>query len=743
LLDAEKRQLERIVHKLAVTARPWAYAAQVSILAAAYFAVAKLSLLLAVPPGYASAMESGSGIALAALLLFGSRLWPGVWVGAAAALFTVEDSALAAGTMASGLTLSVLAAAALIRRHVGVPYRFTRVDQVVKFVAFCGAAAMISATLGLLAIAVTHPLARWELVLNWWAWWQGDVTGMILLTPLLLSWIAPGTVRWSSDKAIEGALFGALLLAACYIIFNDTGARSTAFILVPFIVWAAFRFGQRETNSAVAAVSVIALWYTISEQTGPFAGAPVYESLLILLTFIGTLMFTGLVLRTVLHQLDQAMQELQQKQRELETRVRERTLALEQANRRLQEDISARQRAERMLQETEQRFRLMVESVVDYAIFMLDPEGRVTSWNAGAQRIKGYAAEDILGEHLSRFYAQEDLEQRKPERELAVAAAEGRFEDEGWRVRRDGSMFWAHFVITAVRDESGALLGFAKVTRDLTERNRVEADLIRSKVAAEKASEAKSQFLANMSHELRTPLNSLLILAKLLADNVGGNLTPKQVKFADTIYASGMDLLSLINDLLDLAKIESGAITKLDIAPSPVADVRTDLERTFSQIAQEKSLRFAISIDRDVPETIPTDMPRLKQVLKNLLANSFKFTRQGEVALRVSLARSGWSATHPRLAPAPGVIAFSVSDTGIGIPEEKQKVIFEAFQQADGGTSRQYGGTGLGLSISRELTRLLGGEIGVHSTPGKGSVFTVYLPLAEQAATQLSRSSSS
>jgi PAS domain S-box-containing protein len=728
----------------AVMTRPWAYAAQVGILAVAYFAAAKLSLGLAVSPGYATPIEPGCGIALAALLLYGNRIWPGVWIGSAAAMFTVEHSVLAAITIATGHTLSSLAAATLTRRHVGVPYRFVRVEQVVKFVAFCGAAAAISATLGVLAVAALHRLAHWELLWNWWTWWQGDATGKILMAPLILSWIAPGTVRWNSDKLVEGLLFGMLLFAACYIIFSYTGDQhSTAFILVPFIVWAAFRFGQRETNTAVAVVSAIALWYTVSQQTGPFAAPPKHEALLVLLTFIGTLMFTGLVLRTVLHQLDRAMHELQQKQRELETRVRERTLELEQANRRLEDDIAARKRAERMLQETEQRFRLMVESVVDYAIFMLDPQGRVTSWNAGAQRIKGFAAEEIVGQHLSRFYAQEDLEQGKPARELALAAAEGHFEDEGWRLRKDGSMFWAHYVITAVRDESGVLLGFAKVTRDLTERNRVEADLIRAKVAAEKASEAKSQFLANMSHELRTPLNSLLILAKLLADNVGGNLTGKQVKFAETIYASGMDLLSLINDLLDLAKIESGAITTLDIAPSRVEDVREDLERTFSQVAQEKGLRFSIGIDEDVPATIPTDMPRLKQVLKNLLANAFKFTRNGEVTLRVSLARSGWTPTHARLAAAPSVIAFCVSDSGIGIPEDKQKVIFEAFQQADGSTSRQYGGTGLGLSISRELTRLLGGEIRLHSTPGKGSTFTVYLPLAEQASPQLTWASSS
>jgi PAS domain S-box-containing protein len=351
---------------------------------------------------------------------------------------------------------------------------------------------------------------------------------------------------------------------------------------------------------------------------------------------------------------------------------------------------------------------------------MLDAEGRVASWNAGAQRISGYAAEEIIGAHFSRFYPREDVERRKAEWGLELAGAEGRFEEEGWRVRKDGSTYWASVVITAVRDDTGALLGFAKVVRDLTERNRVEAELIRAKVTAEKASEMKSQFLANMSHELRTPLNSLLILARLLADNADGNLSAKQVQFAQTIYASGMDLLSLINDLLDLAKIESGAVTTLNIAPARLDELRDELERTFRQVAQDKGLQFRIDLDPALPAAIRTDMPRLKQVLKNLLANAFKFTRQGGVSLRV--------------VPAEGRIAFAVADTGIGIPAEKQKIIFEAFRQADGTTSRQYGGTGLGLSISRELTRLLGGEIQVASEPGKGSTFTLYLPVSDEVS---------
>jgi HAMP domain-containing protein/CheY-like chemotaxis protein/signal transduction histidine kinase len=278
-------------------------------------------------------------------------------------------------------------------------------------------------------------------------------------------------------------------------------------------------------------------------------------------------------------------------------------------------------------------------------------------------------------------------------------------------------------------EEKASLL--AEQNQKVEQKNReVEAARLSLEEKAEQlaiSGKYKSEFLANMSHELRTPLNSLLILAKLLSDNKEKTLTAKQVEFAQTIHSSGTDLLNLINDILDLSKVEAGKM-EVDALDVPIGDIASFTKRTFEPIAHQKGLQYTVDIQPEVPAAIHTDGQRLQQVIKNLLSNAFKFTERGGVTLTIRRAEKGKRFASRILDQAEVVIAFAVEDTGIGIAKEKQQLIFEAFQQADGTTSRKFGGTGLGLSISREISRLLGGEIRVESTPGRGSTFTLFLP---------------
>ncbi len=280
-------------------------------------------------------------------------------------------------------------------------------------------------------------------------------------------------------------------------------------------------------------------------------------------------------------------------------------------------------------------------------------------------------------------------------------------------------------------EDKARLLSMQKT--EVEQKNR---EVEQAKVALEEKAEQlaltskyKSEFLANMSHELRTPLNSLLILSQILSENAEANLTGKQVGYAQTIHSSGSDLLDLINDILDLSKIESGTMA-VDVGNIPFADLRRFVEGTFRQMADLKHLDFDVRLGQNLPAVVQTDAKRLQQVLKNLLSNAFKFTERGRVSLDARVATNGWSPGQVHLDSAEAVIAFSVTDTGIGISHDKHAVIFEAFQQGDGTTSRKYGGTGLGLSISRQIARLLGGEICLESQPGEGSTFTLYLPAA-------------
>jgi PAS domain S-box-containing protein len=391
-------------------------------------------------------------------------------------------------------------------------------------------------------------------------------------------------------------------------------------------------------------------------------------------------------------------------------------------------DQTEERAAQHALQESEERFRMMVEGVTDYAILMLDPAGLVVNWNAGAERLKGYRADEIVGHSFSRFYPEAERAAGQPMKNLEIATAEGCLETEGWRLRKDGSRFWASVVITALRDDKGRLRGFCKITRDITERKRAEdtlrtlntqleqrveertRELVLAKESAEAANRAKSEFLANVSHEVRTPMNAIMGMTDLVLETP---LSPEQKRYLLTVRESADSLLGVLNDILDFAKIESG---RLDLEEMPFA-LRDVVEGTASALAERahhKGLELACHLASEAPEMLVGDPGRLRQILVNLIGNAIKFTTAGEVVVRVAV-----ESAHEQ----DVVLHVSVADTGIGIPPEKQRVIFEPFRQADASVTRKFGGTGLGLAISAQLTARMQGRMWVESQPEKGSVF--------------------
>ncbi len=523
---------------------------QIAILTIVYFAAAKCSLLLAVPPGYATAVWPPSGIALAALLVAGTRLWPGIWLGAALTNLTVDGSPLLAVLIASGNTLEAVIAADLVRRYAGSG-RFERGEEVVKFAGAIALAATVSAGVGVFALAVLR-LSTWsQFLVNAWTWWQGDTVGMIVVTPFILSWHYAKRPRLTSPKVLEAAALIASVAVLCYFIFTKGASVATpiqlTFVPLAFVVWAAIRFDARGAMTTALIVCALATWATL-HGVGPWNSVSSNVALLILLAYASTLVITGLALAAVTQERERVLGELREGNALLARRVAERTRRLEDAIGVLRSELLQREHYEEVLRQNEERFRVLVEGVKDYAIFGLDPEGRIVSWNAGAQQIKGYAASEIIGAHFSRFYTPEDLARGWPEHVLGVARSEGRVEDEGWRMRKDGSRFWANVVITALHDGNGRLRGFAKITRDLTIRRHVEA--------LQETDRRLREFLAMLAHELRNPLSAIVNAQELMRHKSGTD----HADLHGIVDRQVGHLARIVDDLLDVSRITRGKI---------------------------------------------------------------------------------------------------------------------------------------------------------------------------------------
>ena len=393
-------------------------------------------------------------------------------------------------------------------------------------------------------------------------------------------------------------------------------------------------------------------------------------------------------------------------------------------------DLTQRRAHEEDLRRSEERFRLLIEGVAEYAIFMLDPNGRVVTWNSGAERIKGYTAVEIIGQHFSVFYPQDAKDSGWPDHELRVAAEKGSFTDAGWRLRKDGTTFWANVTITAIRDDSGQLIGYVKLTRDMTEAKRIEAiehanlqreemlDAERNaRMSAQRATRLKDEFLATLSHELRTPLSAILGWTQLLLRPETSKGPDERKRAIEVIDRNARAQVKLIDDLLDLSRVMTGKL-RLDLHQVSFASVVEAAVDSARPSADVKGIRLKAILGSSSQDIVSADSARLQQVVWNLLTNAIKFTPKGG-QVQVLLQRVN---SH---------LELSVSDTGIGIPANYLPHVFDRFSQKDTSTTRAFGGLGLGLAICKQLVELHGGSIRAASQgEGMGATFSVQLPLS-------------
>jgi PAS domain S-box-containing protein len=379
-------------------------------------------------------------------------------------------------------------------------------------------------------------------------------------------------------------------------------------------------------------------------------------------------------------------------------------------------DLSDRRAVEEALRSSEERFRLLVQNVRDYLIVMLDASGRIVSWNEGAHRITQWSEQEVVGQHFSIFYPAEERHTEKPALELKTAAERGGFAEETWRIRKDGSRFWAGVNVSPLHDSEGRLIGYAKVTRDLTERRAAEERAIADAHRlgeAESLSRAKSEFLAALSHELRTPLNAIGGYADLLSMGVRGQMNEAQLEDLRRIKHSQQHLLSIINDLLNFSRVEAGQVN-YDLGPVVIADTLDSVRSMIEPVAAKKTI--TLDWPKRKPEVVAwADSLKVEQILINLLSNAVKFTsRRGCVAIEYSGGKDA--------------VTIIVRDNGIGIAAERLHEIFEPFVQVGRSLTTPQEGTGLGLAISHDLAVAMGGDLTVTSTLGQGSEFTLTLP---------------
>jgi len=633
-------------------------------------------------------VRPASGVTLAIILWRGYRLWPAMWLTGVISQYHLTHDWIESIGAPTGGCMEALAGVWLVRHYVGPRVDFGSIKNVLGFLWWGGVvrAAMISTwTVGFLIWRDRLPVD--QMYLAWVTNFVGSAMGVAVFGSFVLSWVQPASARDSEASIPETILlFGLLILATVTDYLSDI---PLAFLPFPLLVWAGLRLGPRALTTAVMTVVLVVLTFIINgyRAFGLTDGNP-DELLILLQVFIVCVAGTGLVLGAVAAQ-------------------RRRTL-------RATAELSSFQKA--------------ILDGSNLSVIVTDDRGCITSVNRGAERLLGYSENELLGRPLLSIHDPAEVSERarilsaesgrKIEgfETLADVARRGRDDDREWTyLRKDGRRVPVFLSITLLSPVDGRPRGFLGTAVDITTRKLAEVQMEAAKTAAEQANRSKSEFLANISHEIRTPMNSVLGFAELLQRHLR---EPAMKKQAQAIFSSGQTLLQLINDLLDLSKVEAG---RLELQPAPV-DVRSlaaEMGQFFSLKAEEKGIAVVTRFTGSLDGLFLLDEVRVRQVLFNLIGNAIKFTEHGQVVLSVNAEEEslGRSLLH-----------FEVTDTGVGIPSEQLSRLFQPFEQRSGQNTRKYGGTGLGLSISRRLAELMGGTLLACSETGSGSTFCLTIP---------------
>jgi len=675
------------------------------VLAAVYFLAARFGLALAFAHTSISPVWPPTGIALAATLIWGYRVWPGILLGAFMANALLTPVALpVAAAIALGNTLEALTGRFLVQHVLQSSYPFDRADRCFKFVLLGGLSCVVSATIGVASLSLGGYAAWTNFPFLWGIWWLGDTTGLLLVAPLVLAFLHGENITWKPRRVIEVLALLVSVLILTDLVFGgwfhmQVLHYALAFTLLPFFMWTGFRFGLRIAMSTMLFVSAVGIWGTI-HGVGPFVSADLNESLVLLQSLIGVCAVTILGMTAVLAERNETEQVVNSLNRILQQRVGAGA-----------QELTAVLRA---LKDSEERFRLLVDNVQDYAVFMLDRNGWIASWNTGAERIKGYQATEIIGRHYSCFFTPEDVLTGRPQSNLIAAAGAGRTEDEGWRVRKDGSRFWANVVITAIRDSKGEVQGFAKVTRYMTAHMTAEAERKQSEMLLSKQNEELIQINAELerfayvaSHDLKEPLRMITGHLGLLSKRYRAMLDKDAVEFINFAVDGAKRMEVLITDLLTYSRM----------GPRQKKNEEVDCEKLFSRSVMDLQAvidESGAEVTHDPLPTLIGDSSQLGQVFLNVMGNAIKYRGTDKPKVHVSAMRAGneWR--------------FSVSDNGIGMDPQYQERIFLLFQRLH--TRAEYPGTGIGLSICKKVIDGHGGRIWVESEIGKGSTFYFTIP---------------